>query len=83
MNVLIFWNFSRFFLIFYKFIWIYFELKRIKKIKFYRMLTWHERKGRRHVVAYECTTWRKRMCARVCAHACARTSVIREIKHPF
>ena len=32
MNFLIFRNFSRIFLIFYEFIWIYFELKRIKII---------------------------------------------------
>ena len=60
MNFLIYRDFSEIFLSFYEFIWNYFELKRIKKIKFYRVLmwqvTWREQKGGcRHVAVYEHT----------------------------
>ena len=70
-NLIIFKDFSRIFLILYKFIWIYFELKRIKKSDLYRMLTWqltwHERKWHHHVAAYEHAIWCTCMCVRMCA----------------
>ena len=64
MNYLIFRDF---FWNFYDFIWIYFELKRIKISDLYSVmmwqLMWHGQKGRPHVAT--------RMCVCMCAHLCA------------
>ena len=74
MNFLIFRNFSRI-SSFYEFIWIYFQLKRIKNYIF--MAHTHadvsRAKMRHHVTAYEHGTWRRAcVCARVrvCARLC-------------
>ena len=84
-NFLIFRDFSRIFLIFYEFISIYFELKRIKNIFLLCVdveadVAWE--KMHRHMAAYVHATWRTHMhlracvpvcvsaCVRVCAHVC-------------
>ena len=69
------YDFFSFLGIFYEFIWIYFELKRIKNQMW--QLVYCGRKRHHHVVAYKHATWFMhmwvRMRARVCA--CARACV--------
>ena len=78
MNFLIFRDLCEIFLSFYEFIWIYFELKRIKNIFLSHddeTADVAQAKMCRHVAAYVHAMWRTRM--HVHAH------VISEIKHPF
>ena len=66
---------------FYKFIWIYFELKRIKNIflsRLYVVVDVSQAKMRRHIAVYEHATWHTHMWgAHVradvykCVHVCA------------
>ena len=71
-----FMNFSSIILFFYEFIWICFELKRIKKSNFYRVLSWQLTYRRQIDVA----TWQHTntpcgaricICALVCVQVCA------------
>ena len=88
MNFLFLGIFLAFFY-FYEFIWIYFELKRIKKYILSRThVAANVAQAKRGGVA----TWQRmnmscgaRVCVQACVHACVHVcaSVIREIKCPF
>ena len=85
MNILIFRNFSRFFLNFYEFNIDLFELNLLKNYIFYCVLMWQlmwcKRKKWRHVATYQtatchtCVFMRACVHARVFTHVCARACV--------
>ena len=75
MNFLMFMDFSIIFLIFYEFIWIYFELKTIKKSYFYRVLTWCKQKCDTMRQRMNTSCGARRMNVRVCSPVRAFTHV--------